>query len=121
MALQNGGGDSPDGKCLGKFASVVEHSPGVTAVLFLPTTSFCCVNKKHMKLNRLWAQIFAKNVLFTQDVVCDIDSVVELTLEDRLFIKAEHAREMGSVEIANRTFDESKRTMGHNLISHNSV
>ncbi len=45
MALQNGVGDSPDGKCLGKFASVVEHSPGVTAVLFLPTTSFCCVNK----------------------------------------------------------------------------
>ncbi len=35
--------------------------------------------------------------------MCDIDSVVELTLEDRLFIKAEHAREMGSVEISNRT------------------
>ncbi len=56
MALQNGGGDSPEGKwevceCMSK--SGVEHSPGVTAVLFLPTTSFCCVNKKTHEIQQV--------------------------------------------------------------------
>ncbi len=98
--------------------SGVEHSPGVAAVLFLPTNSFCCVKLKHMKFNRLWAQIFAKKVLFTQDFVCDLDSVVELTMEDRLFIE----KLSGPENWAMWKFQmEHLRTMGHMVVETDNV
>ncbi len=45
----------------------------------------------------LWAQIFAKKVFFLHRIcfvcVCDIDSVVELTMEDRLLIEKQSGPE----------------------------